>query len=120
VRAEGRQSGSTHHTATLHSQTSTFHLLQGIYQHISDLEHRVKKAFPNARFGSNRDQYAYKRVDPPLRVGAGAYTCSVKPQPGSLQQWKEHGSFLYLLRYGLVAVAGCSVGERWPAILKPL
>jgi hypothetical protein len=47
-------------------------LLQGIKASISDLQHKMDKAFPNARWGSNRDNYAYKREGPALRVSGGA------------------------------------------------
>lgn len=42
--------------------------LTDIRASISALERKVEKAFPHAKWGSNRDKYAYKRVAPALRV----------------------------------------------------
>ncbi|KAL4451335.1 hypothetical protein ABPG77_009407 [Micractinium sp. CCAP 211/92] len=41
--------------------------LRGIKDEVEDLRRKVDKAFPNARWGSNRDAYAYRRVGPALR-----------------------------------------------------
>lgn len=39
------------------------------------LERKVDKAFPHARWGTNSDAYAYKRVGPHLRVSCPEHTC---------------------------------------------
>ncbi|KAI7836813.1 hypothetical protein COHA_009314 [Chlorella ohadii] len=41
--------------------------LSGVKASIQELERKVDKAFPHAKWGTNRDNYAYKRVGPPLR-----------------------------------------------------
>eukprot|EP00741_Cyanophora_paradoxa_P010600 tig00020537_g10244.t1 len=65
--------------------------VEGMRKELEDLYCKMKKAFPQARYGSNRDNFAYKRVKPSLVI------------------IKE-----YILKHGQEIVKG----QNWPSVVS--
>lgn len=84
------------------TQMLTFIRLSAHHQ-IEEAHSKMMKSFPRAKYGTNRDSYAYKRVGPQLRVsGAGsrglAASCAAAPLPAQRRSVAEYpGHHLWTL-----------------------
>ncbi|KAL4420752.1 hypothetical protein ABPG75_010408 [Micractinium tetrahymenae] len=82
--------------------------LRGIQAEIQGLQRKVDKAFPHAKWGSNRGAYAYRRVGPALRDLKAALLEHAK----TFAACKRHDT---LLQYALYALGVAEDMPTWDA-----
>lgn len=82
--------------------------LRSIKAEIQGLARKVDKAFPHAKWGSNRDAYAYRRVGPAARD----LKASLLEHAKTFAACKRHDT---LLRYALYALGVAELMPTWEA-----